>query len=139
MSQFEMLPSEMWRRQDFAAGPMDPWEIANRDVIGIHNLMWGSDLPPRGRHLSHTREHLDKHFSEVGPGSVAAIRKKVPGTSPKAACRRSISWRRREEPSARGAAGRASYFIQLAGRRAGSHLVRAFFGVSFPRAGHAAR
>jgi predicted TIM-barrel fold metal-dependent hydrolase len=65
MSQFEMLPSEMWARQGFAAGLMDPWEIENRHVLGVENLMWGSDLPHVEGTYPHTREHLDKHFADV--------------------------------------------------------------------------
>jgi predicted TIM-barrel fold metal-dependent hydrolase len=65
MSQFEMLPSEMWSRQGFAAGLMDPWEIENRHVIGVRNLMWGSDLPHVEGTYPHTQEHLDKHFADV--------------------------------------------------------------------------
>jgi hypothetical protein len=55
----------MWSRQGFAAGLMDPWEIENRHVIGVRNLMWGSDLPHVEGTYPHTREHLDRHFADV--------------------------------------------------------------------------
>ena len=65
MSQFDMVPSEMWARQGFAAGLMDPWEIENRNVVGVSNLMWGSDLPHVEGTYPNTREHLAKHFADV--------------------------------------------------------------------------
>ncbi len=73
MSQFEMLPSEMWHRQGFAAGLMDPWEIENRELIGVGNLMWGSDLPHVEGTYPMTRGHLDKHFTGVSVADQHAI------------------------------------------------------------------
>jgi hypothetical protein len=73
MSQFEMLPSEMWAWQGFAAGLMDPWEIENREVVGINNLMWGSDLPHVEGTYPNTREHLAKHVENVPVSDQHAI------------------------------------------------------------------
>jgi predicted TIM-barrel fold metal-dependent hydrolase len=73
MTRYEMLPSEAWARQGFAAGLMDPWEIENRHVVGVANLMWGSDLPHVEGTYPHTREHLDKHFDGVPAEDVVAI------------------------------------------------------------------
>ena len=42
---YELLPSEMWRRQGFASGPLEVEDIAGRDEVGIENIAWGSDYP----------------------------------------------------------------------------------------------
>jgi predicted TIM-barrel fold metal-dependent hydrolase len=73
MSRFDMVPGEMWERQGFAAGLMDPWEIENRGVVGVNNLMWGSDLPHVEGTYPHTREHLAKHFAGMPSDEQHAI------------------------------------------------------------------
>lgn len=55
-----MTPSEMWRRQCFASGPLGPSEIAIIDQVGVDNLMFGSDYIHVEGTYPHSRAHLDK-------------------------------------------------------------------------------
>jgi predicted TIM-barrel fold metal-dependent hydrolase len=39
-------PSEYWKPNCFLAGSfLSPFEVGQRDEIGVHNLMWGTDYP----------------------------------------------------------------------------------------------
>ena len=42
---YELLPSEMWRRQGFASGPLEVEDVAGRYEVGVENIAWGSDYP----------------------------------------------------------------------------------------------
>jgi len=42
---YELLPSEMWRRQGFASGPLEAEDVDARYGVGVENLAWGSDYP----------------------------------------------------------------------------------------------
>lgn len=43
--EYEMLPSEMWRRNGFTSGPLEAGDIERRHVLGVENMAWGSDYP----------------------------------------------------------------------------------------------
>ena len=43
-----MLPSEYWYRQCFTTFQQDRYAITNRDLVGVHTMMWSSDYPHTG-------------------------------------------------------------------------------------------
>jgi predicted TIM-barrel fold metal-dependent hydrolase len=66
----EMLPlrpSEYWARQCYvgASPPAGRLEIESRHVIGVGNLMWGSDYPHPDGAWPHSRERIAELFAGV--------------------------------------------------------------------------
>lgn len=61
----KMKPSEQWARQGFCAGPLDAREIANRQQVGVGNLMFGSDYIHTEGTFPNTRSHLAKILAGV--------------------------------------------------------------------------
>jgi predicted TIM-barrel fold metal-dependent hydrolase len=62
---YEMLPSEMWHRQGFTSGPLEPADIDNRDRVGVENLAWGSDYPHSEGTWPISRQWLGYLFRDV--------------------------------------------------------------------------
>ena len=61
----ELLPSELFRRQGFCAGPLTKSEVDARHRLGIDNLMFGTDYPhPEGTY-PHTQSMIDDMFEGV--------------------------------------------------------------------------
>src|SRR5262249_12038147 len=56
----DLLPSEQFRRQGFAAGPLKAEEVEGRYLLGVGNLLWGSDLPHPEGTFPHSRENLQE-------------------------------------------------------------------------------
>jgi predicted TIM-barrel fold metal-dependent hydrolase len=62
---FDLLPSEMWRRQCFASGPLEPQDIEDRYEVGVENLAWGSDYPHAEGTWPLSRRWLGYLFKDV--------------------------------------------------------------------------
>ncbi|MXX17926.1 MAG: amidohydrolase [Dehalococcoidia bacterium] len=61
----ELLPSELFARQGFCAGPLTQSEVEARHRLGIDNLMFGTDYPhPEGTY-PHTQSMIDEMFEGV--------------------------------------------------------------------------
>ena len=61
----ELLPSELFRRQGFCAGPLKQEEVDGRHLLGIDNLMFGTDYPhPEGTYPN-TQSMVDELFQDV--------------------------------------------------------------------------
>ncbi len=45
----------------------DRTAVKNRDIIGIRNLMWGSDYPHIDSTWPHSTDVLEGHFEGVSP------------------------------------------------------------------------
>ena len=59
-------PHEIWRRQFHATIEDDRPALATRHLIGVDNLMWGSDYPHTDSTWPCSREVLDELFADVG-------------------------------------------------------------------------
>ena len=60
-----LRPSEYFRRQVFATFIDDPVGVANRDFIGVENIMWSSDYPHTVSTWPHSREVVARDFKDV--------------------------------------------------------------------------
>ena len=66
-------PHEVWRRQFYATIEDDRPAILTRHLIGIENLMWGSDYPHVDSTWPCSREVLDEIFHDVPDDERAKI------------------------------------------------------------------
>jgi predicted TIM-barrel fold metal-dependent hydrolase len=69
----KLSPLEQWHRQCFVSTTLDARELELRHLLGVSNLMWGSDFPHVEGTYPHTREHLAKLFAGISPGETEAI------------------------------------------------------------------
>ncbi|WP_020694374.1 amidohydrolase family protein [Reyranella massiliensis] len=69
----KMKPSEYWHRQFYATYQTDPVGVRLFDLLGVDNVMWGSDFPHPDGIWPDSQEFLDKELSGVG----ADVRRKV--------------------------------------------------------------
>lgn len=68
-----MSPSEQWRRQGFASGPLQSEEIAGRHRLGVETLCFGSDFIHTESSYPNSRRHLESLLSDVPDRERAAI------------------------------------------------------------------
>ena len=66
-------PHDIWRRQFHATIEDDRPALATRHLIGVDNLMWGSDYPHTDSTWPCSREVLDELFAEVDEETRAKI------------------------------------------------------------------
>ena len=66
-------PHDIWRRQFHATIEDDRPALATRHLIGVDNLMWGSDYPHTDSTWPCSREVLDELFADVGEEERAKI------------------------------------------------------------------
>lgn len=59
------LPSDFFRRNVFLSFQEDKFGIQNRHIIGIENMMWGSDYPHTETTFPRSKEILDDLLSDV--------------------------------------------------------------------------
>jgi predicted TIM-barrel fold metal-dependent hydrolase len=71
--QGDILPSDFFRRNVFCSFQEDVMGIRDREVIGLENLMWGSDYPHQESTWPKSREILDKILAEVPADEKALI------------------------------------------------------------------
>jgi predicted TIM-barrel fold metal-dependent hydrolase len=69
----QMKPSEQWARQGFCAGPLDRHEISQRHVVGVKNLLFGSDYIHTEGTFPNTRPHLASILDGVPEDEAWAI------------------------------------------------------------------
>lgn len=69
----KMKPSEYWHRQFYATYQTDPVGVRLFDLLGVDNVMWGSDFPHPDGIWPDSQEFLDKELSGVN----ADVRRKV--------------------------------------------------------------
>ena len=69
----KMKPSEYWHRQFYATYQTDPVGVRLFDLLGIDNVMWGSDFPHPDGIWPDSQEFLDRELAGVS----ADIRRKV--------------------------------------------------------------
>ena len=60
-----MKPSEYFHRQGYATFGDDHVGLMTRHVIGVENLMWGSDYPHDEGTFPHSREVIERTFKDV--------------------------------------------------------------------------
>jgi predicted TIM-barrel fold metal-dependent hydrolase len=58
-------PSEIFHEHVFCTFMRDHSAVKNRDIIGIKNIMWGSDFPHFDGTWPHSTEVLERHFEGV--------------------------------------------------------------------------
>lgn len=66
-------PEEIWRRQFFATIEDDRPALLTRDLIGVDNLMWGSDYPHTDSTFPCSLDVLDELFEDIPDD----VRKKI--------------------------------------------------------------
>ncbi len=59
------LPSEIFHEHVFCTFMRDHTAVKNRDIIGVKNMMWGSDFPHIDGTWPHSTEVLESHFEGV--------------------------------------------------------------------------
>jgi len=75
-----MLPSDFFRRNVVLSFQEDAIGIRLRDVIGVDNMMWGSDYP----HSESTFPQSRKILAEILPGCRPTNRPRSPAATPPA-------------------------------------------------------
>ena len=68
-----LLPSDYWRRNMFVEFMEDDLGVRLRDVIGVDNMLWGSDFPHAESTWPKSREFLERIFA----GTPEADRRKI--------------------------------------------------------------
>lgn len=59
-------PSEYWRTNCYVSGSfLAPYEVAQRDAVGLGNLMWGSDYPHTEGTWPYSRVSIRHTFADV--------------------------------------------------------------------------
>jgi hypothetical protein len=61
----EVLPSDFFRQNVFCSFQEDVMGIRDRAIIGVKNLMWGSDYPHQESTWPKSREILENILAEV--------------------------------------------------------------------------
>jgi hypothetical protein len=62
---YEMLPSEMWKRQGFSGGPLEKEDLAVRHDAGVQTVAWGSDYPHAEGTWPMSRQWLAYLFRDI--------------------------------------------------------------------------
>jgi len=57
----------------YGASSASPREIADRDVVGVERICWGTDYPHYEGTYPHSRKALRHTFNDVSPGDVRAM------------------------------------------------------------------
>jgi predicted TIM-barrel fold metal-dependent hydrolase len=68
-----LLPSDLFHRQVFLSFQEDAVGIRLRDIIGVDNIMWGSDYPHSESTFPRSRQVLDEILADVPPDERARI------------------------------------------------------------------
>ncbi|MEL6323719.1 MAG: amidohydrolase family protein, partial [Pseudomonadota bacterium] len=64
---YEPVVFETWRRQFYATIEDDHPAVRTRDIIGVDNLLWGSDYPHTDSTFPCSKDVLDEMFKEYPP------------------------------------------------------------------------
>jgi predicted TIM-barrel fold metal-dependent hydrolase len=60
-----LLPSDYFHRQCFCTFQVDTYGIRNRDLAGVHNIMWSSDYPHTGADWPMSQANIANHMRGV--------------------------------------------------------------------------
>jgi predicted TIM-barrel fold metal-dependent hydrolase len=60
-----MMPSEYWYRQCFTTFQQDRYAVRNRDLVGVHTMMWSSDYPHTGADWPNSRTAIAAQLQGV--------------------------------------------------------------------------
>jgi predicted TIM-barrel fold metal-dependent hydrolase len=60
-----MMPSEYWFRQCFTTFQQDRYAVRNRDLVGVHTMMWSSDYPHTGADWPNSRTGIANQLQGV--------------------------------------------------------------------------
>jgi predicted TIM-barrel fold metal-dependent hydrolase len=60
-----MLPSEYWYRQCFTTFQLDRYAVRNRDLVGVHTMLWSSDYPHSGADWPNSRASIDAQTRDI--------------------------------------------------------------------------
>jgi predicted TIM-barrel fold metal-dependent hydrolase len=63
--EMRMNAADYWRRQVYATFQDDVPGVRTRDLIGVENLMWGSDYPHFDSTFPNSRREIEKNFAGV--------------------------------------------------------------------------
>jgi predicted TIM-barrel fold metal-dependent hydrolase len=66
-------PSRIFHEHVGVTFMRDRTAVRNRDIIGMHSLMWGSDYPHFDGTWPHSKEVLAEHFGDVPPADQLRI------------------------------------------------------------------
>lgn len=69
----DALPSDFFHRNVSISFQEDELGLRLRDVVGVHNLVWGSDYPHAESTFPHSRSIIDRIFEGVPASERAAI------------------------------------------------------------------
>ena len=69
----DMLPSDYFRQNMFLSFQEDALGIRDRDLIGVDNLMWGSDYPHVESTFPRSRQVLEEVLAECTEEQKAKI------------------------------------------------------------------
>lgn len=75
-SNYDMIkekPSTYWHQNMMATFEEDTFGVANRDVLGVGNLMWATDYPHPDCTWPESQKVLDTHFSDIPPDEARQI------------------------------------------------------------------
>jgi predicted TIM-barrel fold metal-dependent hydrolase len=74
VDELPLRPSEYWARNCYTGATfMRPAEVAQREKIGVSQIMWGQDYPHPEATFPWSREALRHTFSDVDPAEVLAM------------------------------------------------------------------
>ena len=69
----DMLPSDFFHRNVFISFQEDGMGISNRDIVGVDNLLWGSDYPHRESTFPKSRQVLEDILADCTEEEKAKI------------------------------------------------------------------
>jgi uncharacterized protein len=59
------LPSEYWYQNCFTTFQLDRYALRNRDLVGLHTMMWSSDYPHSGADWPASRANIDSQVRDI--------------------------------------------------------------------------
>jgi predicted TIM-barrel fold metal-dependent hydrolase len=59
------LPSEYWYQNCFTTFQLDRYALRNRDLVGVHTMMWSSDYPHSGADWPASRANIDSQVRDI--------------------------------------------------------------------------
>jgi predicted TIM-barrel fold metal-dependent hydrolase len=60
-----LMPSEYWYRQCFTTFQQDRYAVRNRDLVGVHTMLWSSDYPHTGADWPNSRAGITHQLHDV--------------------------------------------------------------------------
>jgi len=63
---YDLMPSELFKRQCYLVGWYDKASLRVRNYIGVDNILWSSQFPLATSTWPNTQEALAKSFTDVG-------------------------------------------------------------------------